>query len=95
VLIPRKVTHEVKDQLYCQSQLNREAANLLAKFSKQHIGDCMAITLDGKIIFAAEIAAPLLDGLAISFDPDNQNSMLKAQQLRDQLGVKPLPLPVS
>jgi preprotein translocase subunit SecD len=45
-----------------QFGLNKSAADVLAEWTRGHIGSYLAIVLDGKVLWAPYIAQPILDG---------------------------------
>ena len=71
-------------------ELNEEGANIFSPFTAEHVGEPMAIVLDGEVLSAPIIQSQLTDGGRITGDFDQLSAQRLALQLRS--GALPLPL---
>ncbi|MBI4185617.1 protein translocase subunit SecD [Candidatus Berkelbacteria bacterium] len=75
-----------------QLQFDDEGKQLFGELTSQHLGQPIAIVLDGQIISAPTVQAAITDGTAII---TGNFSVAEAKQLTIQLNAGALPIPVS
>jgi preprotein translocase subunit SecD len=72
--------------------LNPAASQRLATWSTGHVGDSLAISLDGTIVAVPVVEAPITDGkIVVVFAPDRLET---AKRLEAALTAGPLPYPL-
>lgn len=79
-------------QWYIEFQLKPEFASIFGSYTGQHVGDAMAIVLDGEVLSAPIINAQLTDGGIIEGNFTEEEARTLALQLRS--GALPIPLRV-
>jgi preprotein translocase subunit SecD len=75
--------------------LRSQGTALLARYTAEHVGESMAIVLDGQVVSSFVVMEPIVDGrLQISVAGDGGSQLAEAQALVTTLKFGQLPFPM-